>query len=172
MFGWAIVFGLVAPFLGRGITVLAVALRSRVDGRTIWILPVLGIAIAGLAIGFGEATGKPASNVLFSGQTAINPLVEQAADWSVGALLLLILCKGLAYAISLSSFRGGPVFPAMFIGAALGVVASHLPGLPLVPAVAMGIGAMTHRHAELAAHRRRCWPRCCSAPTGCRRCRS
>jgi H+/Cl- antiporter ClcA len=57
-------------------------------------------------------------------------------------LLLLMVCKGLAYALSLSSFRGGPVFPAMFIGAAAGVAASHLPGLTVVPAVAMGIGAM------------------------------
>ena len=30
----------------------------------------------------------------------------------------------------------------MFIGGAVGVAASHLPGLSLVPAVAMGIGAM------------------------------
>jgi H+/Cl- antiporter ClcA len=30
----------------------------------------------------------------------------------------------------------------MFIGAAGGIAASHLPGLELVPAVAMGIGAM------------------------------
>ncbi len=37
----------------------------------------------------------------------------------------------------------GPIFPAMFIGAAGGIALSHLPGLPLVPAVAMGIGAMT-----------------------------
>jgi H+/Cl- antiporter ClcA len=68
--------------------------------------------------------------------------VGQAAEWSVGALLLLMLCKSLAYALSLSSFRGGPVFPAMFIGAAAGMAASHLPGLSLVPGVAMGIGAM------------------------------
>jgi hypothetical protein len=60
----------------------------------------------------------------------------------VGTLLLLLLCKGLAYSLSLSSFRGGPVFPAMFLGAAGGIAASHLPGLSLVPAVAMGIGAM------------------------------
>jgi fatty acid desaturase len=34
------------------------------------------------------------------------------------------------------------VFPSLFIGGAIGVAASHLPGLVLVPAVAMGIGAM------------------------------
>ena len=51
-------------------------------------------------------------------------------------------CKGLAYALALSSFRGGPVFPAMFIGAAGGMAAAGLPGMELVPAAAMGIGAM------------------------------
>ena len=40
------------------------------------------------------------------------------------------------------SFRGGPVFPSMFIGAAAGIAASHLPGMSLVPGVAMGIGAL------------------------------
>jgi H+/Cl- antiporter ClcA len=103
---------------------------------------VLGIAIAGLAIGFGEATDKPASDVLFSGQTALGGVVSHASEWSVGALLLVVVCKSLAYALSLSSFRGGPVFPALFIGAAGGVAASHLPGLDLIPAAAMGIGAM------------------------------
>jgi H+/Cl- antiporter ClcA len=143
MFGWAIAFGLVAPLLGRGITLLAVAIRSRVEGRTVWLVAGLGLVIAGLAIGFGEATDKPATNVLFSGQDALGPLVADAAGWSVGALLLLVLCKALAYSISLSSFRGGPIFPAMFIGAAAGVAASHLPGLSMIPAVAMGIGAMS-----------------------------
>jgi H+/Cl- antiporter ClcA len=81
--------------------------------------------------------------VLFSGQDQLGPMVTQAADWSVATVLLLVACKAIAYGISLSSFRGGPVFPAMFVGAAAGVAASHLPGLPLVPAIAMGIGAMS-----------------------------
>ena len=141
-FGYALAFGLVAPFLGRGITLLALAVRSRVEPRMVLLMPVLGLAIAGLAIGFGEATDKPATDVLFSGQSALGGLISQASEWSVGALLLLVACKSVAYALSLSSFRGGPVFPAMFVGAAAGVAASHLPGLEVIPAAAMGIGAM------------------------------
>ena len=38
-------------------------------------------------------------------------------------------------------FRGGPTFPGLFLGAAAGVLASHLPGLGLTPAVAVGMGA-------------------------------
>ncbi len=142
MFGWAIVFGLVAPFLGRGIQLLALAVRPHVERRMVVLMPVLGLVIAGLAIGFGEATGKSSSLVLFSGQDAMGTLVSQTVGWSVGTVVLLIVCKGLAYGVSLSSFRGGPVFPALFIGAAAGIAASDLPGLSLVPAVAMGIGAM------------------------------
>ena len=142
MFGWALVFGLVAPFVGRGIQLLALAVRPRVERRMVVLMPLLGVAIAGLAIGFSEATGHGIANVLFSGQNEIGPLVDGAGGWTVGALLLLILCKGVAYALSLSSFRGGPVFPALFIGAAGGMAAADLPGLELTPAVAMGIGAM------------------------------
>ena len=96
-----------------------------------------------LAIIYAEATGKPTSDVLFSGQNALDPLITHAASYSVGALLLLLVCKALAYGVSLSSFRGGPIFPAMFIGAAGGIALSHLPGLPLIAGVAMGMGAMS-----------------------------
>ncbi len=57
-------------------------------------------------------------------------------------LLLLAACKTLVYGLSLSAFRGGPIFPAMFIGAVLGIAVSGLPGLAMAPAIGMGIGAM------------------------------
>src|SRR5438552_13773376 len=107
------------------------------------VLPLAGAAIAVLTIIYTEATGKPASDVLFSGQNDMGPLTQHAASYSVGALLLLLVCKGLAYGVSLSSFRGGPIFPALFIGTVGGIAMSHLPGLPLVAGVAMGLGAMT-----------------------------
>jgi H+/Cl- antiporter ClcA len=143
MFGWAVVFGLVAPFLGLGIQRLARAIRPAVEGRMLLMVPLVGVLVGALAAGFEAATDHPAADVLFSGQDQLPSLIGQASEWSVGALLLLVACKGLAYAVSLSAFRGGPVFPAMFIGAAGGMAASHLPGLSLVPAVAMGIGAMS-----------------------------
>jgi H+/Cl- antiporter ClcA len=143
MFLYAIVFGLVAPFIGRGIQLLALAIRPHVDPRRVLLMPALGLAIGALAILFDQITGNGTSMVLFSGQDQLGPLLQQAPGWSVATVLLLVACKALAYGISLSSFRGGPVFPAIFVGAAAGIAASHLPGLSLVPAVAMGIGAMS-----------------------------
>ncbi|MGH9080690.1 MAG: chloride channel protein [Acidimicrobiales bacterium] len=142
MFLWALAFGLVAAAGGTLIHLIGLALRPIVQRHPIPLTVVAGLAVGGLAVGFAEATGRSTSEVLFSGQNALPDLVHGAAGWTVGALGLLVVCKGFAYGISLSSFRGGPVFPAMFIGAAAGIAASHLPGLSLVPGVAMGIGAM------------------------------
>ncbi len=121
-------------FLGRR-TVHVAAPRPFV------VIPAIGAIIAGLAILFYEVTDKGIDTVLFSGQEAIGPLIQNADSWSLGALAFLLICKGLAYALALGSFRGGPVFPAMFLGAAAGLMAAQLPGFELAPAVAVGIGA-------------------------------
>ncbi|MCX4906347.1 chloride channel protein [Streptomyces sp. NBC_00878] len=142
-FGWALVIGLSAALVGVGIRWLGVRLRTRVERRRVPATVVMGLVVAGLAIGYAEGTGKAATDVLYSGQTALDPLLTHSAAYSVGALLLLVLCKSLAYCASLSSFRGGPIFPAMFVGAAGGILFSHLPGLSLVAGFAMGIGAMS-----------------------------
>jgi H+/Cl- antiporter ClcA len=141
-FGWALAIGVAAAIVGTAIHRLGLFLRPHVERRILLLTPVVGMAIAGLTIAYTEGTGKSYSDVLFSGQSQLGPLISHAASYSVGALLLLMACKGLAYGASLSSFRGGPTFPALYLGAAGGIALSHLPGLPLVPGVAMGIGAM------------------------------
>jgi hypothetical protein len=142
-FGWALAIGVLAVPLGSAIRWLGLFLRPHVERRILLITPLVGLAVAGLAIAFAAATGKGSAEVLFSGQDQLGPFIDHSASYTVGALLLLIACKGLAYGISLSSFRGGPTFPALFLGGVGGVALSHLPGLPLVAGVAMGIGAMS-----------------------------
>src|SRR3984957_6227716 len=141
-FGWAVVIGLSAAVLGIAIYRLALFLRARVTKRVLILTPLVGAAVALVAMGFEGATGRGSSTVLFSGQSALPSLVQHAAGWTAGALVFLALCKAGAYGASMSSFRGGPLFPSLFIGAAGGMALSHVGGLPLVPAVAMGIGAM------------------------------
>ncbi|HEX5881528.1 MAG TPA: chloride channel protein [Actinomycetota bacterium] len=142
-FLWALAIGLLAAVLGTAIRRLALLLRPHVERRLLLATPLVGLAVGALAMVYAEVSGHSFSDVLFSGQDAMGPLISQSAGYSVGALLLLVACKGLAYGASMSGFRGGPVFPAMFLGAAGGIALSHLPGLPLVAGVAMGIGAMS-----------------------------
>ena len=142
-FLWAIGIGLASAVLATNIFRVARLLRPVVERRRVLLTPLVGLAVGGLAIAYAEGTGRSSSEVLFSGQSALPMIVEHAADWTAGALVLLVVCKALAYAISLSSFRGGPIFPAMFIGAAGGIALSHLPGLPMIAGAAIGVGAMT-----------------------------
>jgi H+/Cl- antiporter ClcA len=140
-FAWAIGIGLAAAVLITGIRRTAVPLRAPVERRMIVAAPLVGLAIAGLAIGYAQMTGHDVSDVLFSGEEGLTTVVSTRADYTVGALLLLLFCKSLAYAGSLVAFRGGPTFPAIFLGAVGGIALSHLPGLPVAPAIAMGLAA-------------------------------
>jgi H+/Cl- antiporter ClcA len=109
--------------------------------RLLLLLPAIGLVIGGLAILFVQVTGKDFNQVLFSGQDQLPGLVSQASTWSLAALAWLLVFKGIAYALSLGSYRGGPTFPALFLGAAAGIMASHLPGFPLQAGIAVGMGA-------------------------------
>ena len=102
---------------------------------------VAGLAVGGLAIAFAETTVYEPEAVLFSGESAFATLFASAGTISLSALALLIVFKGLAWSISLSSFRGGPTFPAIFLGVVAGLLAAHLPGYSETPAVAALVGA-------------------------------
>ncbi len=143
-FGWALVIGLACALVGVGIRRAAPALLQRlVTPRMMIALPVAGLVVGGLAAAFAAGSGRSARLVLFSGQSALGPLLVHSASYSALVLLAVIACKSIAYVVSLSSFRGGPIFPSMFIGASIGLLISHLPGLDPVAGAAMGIGAMS-----------------------------
>jgi H+/Cl- antiporter ClcA len=143
-FAWTFPLAVGVAVLTFAVLRLGLLTHRRVKRRPLLELPAAAVLVALLAVLF-HATAPDAVNnvqeVLFSGQDALPGFVLEAGSWSVGALLLLIGLKGIAWGISLGSFRGGPTFPALFIGAAAGVLASHLPGFDLTGAVAVGMGA-------------------------------
>ena len=139
---WALVIGAGGALLGWLIRWIGLSLRPVVHVNRVLITAILGLLIGLTAMTYQLLSDHSFTEVLFSGQDALPELVEHAAVYPVGVLILLALCKTFVYGLSLSAFRGGPVFPAMFIGAVLGIAASGLPGLSLAPAIGMGIGAM------------------------------
>jgi H+/Cl- antiporter ClcA len=135
LFAAAIALGTFVIFQG------ARAVVPVITPRPFLYLPLIGLVVAGLAIAFTYATDHGANEVLFSGQDQLPGLASNASSWSLGALALLIVFKSIGYALSAAGFRGGPTFPAMFLGAAAGLMAGHLPGFESTPAVAVGMGA-------------------------------
>jgi H+/Cl- antiporter ClcA len=141
--GWALVMGAAGALLTWSIRWVGLSLRPIVHLNRVLVTSSLGLLIGLTAMAYQLLSGRSFQQVLFSGQGALPELVEHAADYSLPVLVLLIVAKSFTYGLSLSAFRGGPVFPSMFIGAALGVAASGLPGMSLAAAIGMGIGAMS-----------------------------
>lgn len=140
-FGWTVVLALATAIVVFGIMELARWAKLLVETRIFAFTIAAGLAVGGLAIAFAEATGKSPDAVLFSGETAFAALFDSAATISLSALALLVVFKGLAWSISLGSFRGGPTFPAIFLGVVAGLMAARLPGYAEAPAVAALVAA-------------------------------
>ncbi|WP_235921735.1 chloride channel protein [Lentzea tibetensis] len=110
--------------------------------RTMVITVAAGLLAGCSAALYAVITDHSPADVALSGQATLPTLATQPGQWSAGALVALLVCKGLAYAVCLGTFRGGPVFPAVFLGAAFGLLASTwLPGIETVPGLAIGMAA-------------------------------
>ncbi|WTW96085.1 chloride channel protein [Streptomycetaceae bacterium NBC_01309] len=104
---------------------------------------ILGCAIAvGVCITlYALATDRSPEEVALSGQQTVGLLAAEPGGWAVMALVALIAAKVLGWGIALGSLRGGPIFPAIMIGAAVGIACGALPGFGMAPALAAGICA-------------------------------
>lgn len=84
----------------------------------------LGAVVGLLGLGYVLVSDEPVQLVLTSGEGQIK---ELAALGTAGAIALATGIKLVAYAVSLGGgFRGGPFFPAIFIGAGVGLVGESL----------------------------------------------
>ena len=138
---WGLVIAVVVAPLVLACRGMGSRLRDRLQER--WIGLVACGALVGLvAVLFREITDENVELVLFSGQTAI-PKVLPIDD--AGVLIAIVAAKAIAYMLSLGAgFRGGPVFPAIFLGVTVGVLAgSVLPDAATTPAVVAGVAAAT-----------------------------
>lgn len=141
-FAWTVILSVVAAVVAFGVVRLARASAGQVARRPWVLIPAAALLVGALAIAYARITDQPANSVLFSGETAFQSLISEGTSLPLATLLVLLACKGAAWALSMGSFRGGATFPALFIGAVMGLMAAHLPGFSETPAVAALMGAM------------------------------
>jgi H+/Cl- antiporter ClcA len=142
----AIAVGVLAAFAIFAVRAIATRIDERGPKR--FGMPTVLLA-GGLAVGLlaqlAEWLGGNSQDVLFSGQSAIPDLI---AEGSTGIVLVLLLAKSLGYAISMGAgFRGGPVFPAIFMGIAFATFGcvwfDTSPTLAVATGAAAGMAATT-----------------------------
>ncbi|MER7043796.1 chloride channel protein [Streptomyces jumonjinensis] len=113
--------------------------RRNTGLRTVAAAVAVGVCVAAYAL----ITGRSPAEAALSGQIALGALAADPHAWSIAALIVLVLCKGVAWGICLGGLRGGPIFPAVLLGAAIGIACSGLPGFGTTPALALGIATST-----------------------------
>ena len=122
---------------------LGLWVAHRAETNTVLVTTGAGLLVGACGAAYTLITGRTALDVLQSGQAALPALVSSPASWSIATLVLLLAFKGVAYGLSLGSFRGGPTFPAVFLGAVIGVLVGPLPGLGTTAGIAIGMTAAT-----------------------------
>ena len=150
---WAIPVAIVSTVAVTFARIVAALLaRATSAGPHLPILIVASLVIAATALLMQAWTGEGVIYIATSGEELITELPTLTSASTVAAIILL---KTIAYAVSLGSgFRGGPFFPAMFIGASSGLLfALVIPDGPSVPA-AMVVGVI----ASLVATAPMKWP--------------
>jgi len=129
----ALAIAAVAAAMGVGTAVLLPHLHRLLHSLR---HPVLYLTAGGLLLGLLGALGGTVT--LFKGADQSAQLVEDAPGMSVGHLALVTAVKIAALLVAAAaSFRGGRIFPSLFIGVALGLFINGLfPGIPVTVAVA------------------------------------
>ncbi len=136
-----LVVGVVVGVASAIAIVLVRRLANAVVGESTVRLGMPGLLIAGgLAVGLlaqlADWLGADSQEVLFSGQASVPDVV---ATGSTKIVIVLLLAKAIAYGISLGcGFRGGPVFPAIFLGIALATL--FVVWFDISPTLAVAVG--------------------------------
>lgn len=141
----AVAVGVVAAV----VVVVVRTLANRVAGERVRLgMPTLLLA-GGLAVGvlavLADALGASSQDVLFSGQASVPNLV---AEDSTSIVFVLLAAKALAFAVCLGcGFRGGLIFPAIFLGIGLATLAviwfDVSPTWAIAAGAAAGMAAMS-----------------------------
>ncbi len=105
--------------------------------------PVLYTTLGGAVLGALAIIGGPLT--MFKGFEETTELLQHPGAYSTGQLAAMAGIKALALLVAAGAgFRGGRIFPVVFIGAALGLLATALiPDLPIALAVACAVMGMT-----------------------------
>jgi H+/Cl- antiporter ClcA len=139
--------GIAIGAAGAAAGLLLIAVFRLVDGslRPLDRAPIVKATLGGLGIGLvALVVGQ---ETLFSGESELESLLQHPEAKTVGALLLLVAGKILSLSLSLATgFRGGRIFPTVFIGGTLGIAVheafTSVP-LPVAAGAGMAGAAMT-----------------------------
>ena len=132
--------------------------------------PLIFTTLGGMLLGVLGIIGGPIT--LFKGLEQTAELLEHPGDYTPQELALFAAVKIVALLVAASAgFRGGRIFPAVFVGTAFGLLAFSLfPGIPISLAVACGVMGIVARRDERRLDRASSSASRCAVTSRCCRC--
>lgn len=134
-------YAILITFATAGIGLVAVYLLPPVHAAFHRVRsPVVMLTLGGFALGWLGALGGQES--LFKGLQQMKDVSSDIGDYSNGDLLLLVVVKLAALVVAAAaSFRGGRIFPSVFIGVVSGWAVTGIFDF-IEPALAVGAGCL------------------------------
>lgn len=138
--GWAVAVALLTALLGLAASYAITPLHRLFQAVR---SPVLMLTAGGLLLGWLGALGGP--ETLFKGLDEMKSVSADVADYSNGELVLMVVVKLTALLVAAAAgFRGGRIFPAVFVGSVAGwAVVGFVDRIPAPVAVAAGVLGIT-----------------------------
>ena len=139
-----IAVGIAAAFVVTSVRRLAIAVQGVGGQRGMPAFLLAGGLAVGVLAQLADVLGASSQEILFSGQASVPAVVAEDSTW---VLAVIIAAKFLAYGVSLAcGFRGGPIFPAIFLGIALASLA--VVWFDVSPTFAIAVGAAAGMAAQ------------------------
>lgn len=141
------------PDIGLGMLVALAAVA--VGMAAVWLFPlfykayraignpVIALTLGGFVLGLLGILGGPIT--MFKGLAEMKTLASSASHYSAAGLALIVVIKLVAVLVSAScGFRGGRIFPLVFVGVAFGLLVHQLfPAVPMALAIACSVLGFT-----------------------------
>jgi H+/Cl- antiporter ClcA len=104
---------------------------------------IVALTVGGFVLGLLAIAGGPIT--MFKGLGEMKTLTSSAGDYSIAAMVIIIVVKLLAILVSgTCGFRGGRIFPMVFVGVAFGLLVHQVfPSVPGALAIACSVLGFT-----------------------------
>jgi len=117
--------GLIAVFMGLVMQGMGNVIEKAFKGRIMTRILFAGVIIAAVCYVIPD--------LMFSGETSIQPIIMNPAQFGIALLLVMAVFKIVLLALSFKSgYLGGPIFPTLFACTMIGLALSLMfPGVPV-----------------------------------------
>jgi hypothetical protein len=103
---WAVVIGIISAVVIFVVRWCGLGVARWVTAHQVGFTVLAALGVGASIAAYALLTGRSPMEAAFSGADTLVTMAQNPGAWSVSALLLLLACKGIGYALSIGALRG------------------------------------------------------------------